>query len=264
MAVRVDSEQRLRLIVERVRNSRQVSIDELASLTGSSAMTIRRDLALLHERGALQRVRGGAVPAILEDAERYLLSDRRPSVTDEAIARTVVELIDDGQSLVLDHGPAGLEVAKLLVSRAVTVVPLSLRCAMLLRDAPRVRLVLPAGEAGGADRYLVGPQAVSSLQAMRVDLALISPCGLSAAGGLTAVDASEADIKRQAISIARRTAVLIDGAKWGRRGPAKVCPADQLDLVISDAMAPPQACAALAEAGVEVRIVGPEIAASGA
>src|SRR6476646_5611928 len=54
---------RQKLIVQTVRGSGRIRIDQLAELTGASAVTIRRDLADLEAHGSLRRTRGGAARA---------------------------------------------------------------------------------------------------------------------------------------------------------------------------------------------------------
>src|SRR4051812_4370838 len=56
---------RHRQIVDAVRRTGQLSVTELASLTGTSEMTTRRDLEILAERGVLERYRGGARSLLL-------------------------------------------------------------------------------------------------------------------------------------------------------------------------------------------------------
>jgi DeoR/GlpR family transcriptional regulator of sugar metabolism len=44
----------------------------------------------------------------------------------------------------------------------------------------------------------------------------------------------EAAVKRAAMRVSRRTVLLADRSKWGRRAPAFVAPLEALDRVITD------------------------------
>ena len=57
------AEERQRLIVSLAHEHDRVAVAELAGRFGVTTETIRRDLELLDERGLLQRVHGGALPA---------------------------------------------------------------------------------------------------------------------------------------------------------------------------------------------------------
>jgi DeoR/GlpR family transcriptional regulator of sugar metabolism len=48
--------------------------------------------------------------------------------------------------------------------------------------------------------------------------------------------------------------VLVDGAKWDRAALAYICPADRPDLIITDASAPEDDRAVLAQRGVLIQI----------
>src|SRR5689334_22001990 len=56
--------QRQTLIVDRVREDGAVRVADLVRELGVSDMTVRRDLELLHDRGLLEKVHGGATAVV--------------------------------------------------------------------------------------------------------------------------------------------------------------------------------------------------------
>lgn len=103
---------------------------------------------------------------------------------------------------------------------------------------------------------MVGPLTLASLRLLRFDVAVLSPCAFSLEAGLTAFDLGDAEVKQQALAVATRSIVLVDGAKWDRAALAYICPADRPDLIITDSSAPDEALAVLAQRGVLVQIAG--------
>ncbi|SEF24864.1 transcriptional regulator, DeoR family [Amycolatopsis pretoriensis] len=254
----VKSAERQRIIVERLRDADQVAVAELASATGASEMTVRRDLDHLASRGVLRRVHGGAVPAAPSGIEPPFAARATDAVgAKRAIAAAAAELIRDGETIVLDSGTTALELARLLRGRPVTVMPLSLHAVRELADDRGVRLLLPGGEPRPGEQALVGPLTCASLRALRFDVAVLSPCAFSLDAGLTAFDLGDAEVKQVALDVAARALVLADGAKWGRAALAHVCPADRPDVVITDPGAPEDQRAALTELGVLVHVAVP-------
>jgi DeoR/GlpR family transcriptional regulator of sugar metabolism len=243
------SAERLRRITEAVREAGQLSVAELAGLTGASEMTIRRDLEVLADQGVLERYRGGASSLLLrgEEPPFGLRELERPDAK-RRIAAEVAGLIADGESVVLDSGTTCLEVARVLAERRLTVVPLSLHAANALTGAPRLKLLLPGGEPRPGELALTGPLTEASLASLRFDTAVIGCCGLNAANGLTAYDLADAAVKRAAIASA-------DTAKFSRTALAFVAPASALDAVVTEEGAPDEETGALAAAGVTVRKV---------
>jgi DeoR/GlpR family transcriptional regulator of sugar metabolism len=231
-------------------------VAELAELTGASEMTIRRDLEVLAGQGVLERYRGGAKSLLLRGEEPpFALRAQDGLETKQRIAAEVAGLIADGESVVLDSGTTCLEVARALVPRRLTVMPLSLHAANALAGAPELRLLLPGGEPRPGELALTGLLAEASLAALRFDTAVIGCCGLTAAQGLTAYDLADAAIKRAAIASARRVIAVAEAVKLSRTALAFVAPASALDAVITDEHAPEEEVRALAAAGPAVRKV---------
>jgi len=253
----VKSVERQRVIVERLMGSARVGVAELVAATGASDMTVRRDLDFLAAQGVLKRIHGGAITAMPTGVEPPFAARATEAIgAKQAIAAAAVENIRDGETIVLDSGTTALEVARLLRHRTVTVMPLSLQVANELVGAPGVRLLIPGGEPRPGELAMVGPLTLASLRAVRFDVAVLSPCAFSVEAGLTAYDLDDAEVKQQALAVATRSMVLIDGAKWDRAALAFVCPADRPDLIVTDATSPDEGRAVLAQRGVLVQVVG--------
>jgi DeoR family transcriptional regulator, fructose operon transcriptional repressor len=246
---------RLRQITDAVREAGSLGVAELALLTGASEMTIRRDLEMLAEQGVLERFRGGARSLLLRGEEPpFALRAQEGVEAKQRIAAEVAGLIADGESVVVDSGTTCLEVARALRGRRVTVMPLSLQAVNALAEAPgQVTLLIPGGRPRPGEGALTGPLTRTSLAALRFDTAVIGCCGLTAAQGLTAYDLDDADVKRAAITSARRVIAVTEAAKLDRVALAFVAPVAALHAVITDASAPDDEVQAISAAGVTVR-----------
>jgi DeoR/GlpR family transcriptional regulator of sugar metabolism len=247
---------RHRQIADAVRRSGQATVAELAELTSTSEMTIRRDLEILADQGVLERYRGGARSLVLRGEEPpFALREHDGLDVKRRIAIEVAAMITDGEAVVLDSGTTCLEVARVLAHRRLTVMPLSLHAANALVGAPQLRLLLPGGEPRPGELALTGPLAEASLASLRFDTAVVGCCGLNAANGLTAFDLADAAVKRAVISSARRVIAVAEAAKFARTALAFVAPASALHAVITDDTAPVGETDALTAAGVAVHRV---------
>src|ERR1700683_3929756 len=155
----VTSIDRHRQIADAVRGAGQLSVAELAGLTGTSDMTIRRDLEILAEQGVLERYRGGARTLLLRGQEPpFALRAHEAADAKRRIAAEVSRLIADGETVLLDSGTTCLEVARQLHGRQVTVMPLSLQAIHTLSDAPALTtLMVPGGRPRNGEGALTGP-----------------------------------------------------------------------------------------------------------
>ncbi|GAU70562.1 DeoR family transcriptional regulator [Streptomyces sp. NBRC 110611] len=249
------SAERLKRITDAVREHGRSSVAELAQLTGASEMTIRRDLEVLAEQGVLERYRGGARSLLLRGEEPpFALRAQEGLEVKRRIAAEVAALVADGESVVLDGGTTCLEVARLLVHRRLTVMPLSLHAANALADAAQLTLLLPGGQPRRGELALTGPLTEASLAALRFDTAILGCCGLTATDGLTAYDLADAAVKRAAMASSRRVIAVAEAAKLSRTALAHVAPASALHAVVTDQAAPADATDALSAAGLTVRM----------
>lgn len=242
-------------ILDRLRQDGRVDVADLATALETSEVTIRRDLDLLAEQGTLRRIRGGAVSLMMRGEELPFAMREVESVeAKRRMAAVASGLIRDGEAVVVDSGTSGLAVARALADRQLTVMPLSLHGAVALSTSSSVNLVLPGGSTRFGEGSMVGPLAEASLAALRFDTVLLTCCGLSAEDGVTAHDLQDAAVKRAAVKSSRRTILLAEGAKFTRTALASVCPADQIDVLVTDETAPAGALAQFREAGVDVQV----------
>ena len=241
------------MIADAVRDAEQMSVADLAALTGASEMTIRRDLEVLSDQGVLERFRGGARSLLLRgEGPPYALRMHEAVDAKARIAAEAARLIAEGESVVIDSGTTCEEVAKALRGRRLTVLPLSLHVANALVGSPGLTLLMPGGQVQDGELTMHGPLAEASLAALRFDTAILGCCGLDAKNGLTAYDLPDAAVKRAAMASARRTVVVTDSSKLTQTALAFVAPASALNAVVTDLDAAPEAVDALRLAGATV------------
>lgn len=240
-------------ILDRLRTSEHVGVRELATDLDTSEVTIRRDLDELAAAGVLRRVRGGAVSTLMRGEEPpFAMRDIESAPAKARIATAAAALIADGEAVLVDSGTTGLAAARALTDRRVTAMPLSLHAVNALSASDSVTLLLAGGAVRPGELSLIGPVAERSIASFRFDTALLTCCGFSLRTGATAHDVQDAAVKRAALGSAARTVALVDGTKFARTALAVICDATDVDVVVTDADAPRDEVARLADAGVEV------------
>jgi DeoR/GlpR family transcriptional regulator of sugar metabolism len=249
-------EMRHREILDELRRSGRVEVEDLADNLGTSSMTIRRDLEHLAGVGALRRVRGGAVGTALH-GEGLPFSVR--AVDGEGLkgrlAAAAVAHIADGEAVVVDSGTTGAAAAAELAQRRVTAMPLSVQGIAALSSSQTVNLVLPGGTVRGSEGTIVGPIAERTIASLRFDTALLTCCAADPDAGVTAFDIGDAAIKQALIAASSRVILIAEGAKFSLRSMAIVCALEDVDVVVTDASAPAIVLDRLRAAGVEVTVV---------
>ena len=231
-----------------------MSVAELSEAVGTSEMTIRRDLEELARLGVLRRVRGGAVSLLGQGDELpFAMREMQVGAAKQRIAKLVGDLVQDGEVVLLDSGTTGLEVARVLAGRPLTVMPLSLQSADVLAAEPPTKVLLPGGELRPVELTATGPLAEATVRALRFDTAVITCCGLSVGAGLTAISLADAAVKAAAIDVSTRIVLAADSTKFARTTMAVIAPLTEVDVLVTDDQLPSAAHTLLTDLGIEVR-----------
>ena len=226
--------QRRGLILDAVRSGQGVEVVDLAQRFAVSEMTVRRDLARLAREGKLTRVHGGAVsereePPFAEiSVER--LDEKRADRSRRCRARRGRTVGDDRHR----HDDAAL--ARWLHGRKLTVITSNLAVIEELMPDPRIELIVLGGVVRRNYRSLVGMLAEDALRQLSADIAFLGASGIREDLSVMDTTMVEVPIKRGMIAASRRAAVLLaTRAKFEMTGSVRVCGADELDVVVTDA-----------------------------
>ena len=217
-------EERRSRLLELVRMGRFASLPELADTLEVSESTVRRDLEYLENQGCARRIHGGALytgtsPMLPHfDARQNMQWEQK-----KAIAARAVELVEDGDTILLDGGSTTYEVARLLVGRPIHVVTTSLPVANLFASDTSSDLVLVGGNICPRMGVARGPYAVEMLSKVRVRKTILSVAGINEEGffnnNLLIVEA-----ERQMMQAADEVIVVADSSKFGRQSLTHLCP----------------------------------------
>jgi DeoR/GlpR family transcriptional regulator of sugar metabolism len=253
--MRVFARERQARILDELHRHGRVQVGELATLLAVSEDSVRRDLRVLSNAGHLQKTHGGAV---LLDPARMAWADRADvaAAAKDAIAEaaTSADLVQPGDTVVLDAGSTVLAFARALTVRPLSVVTTSLDVALVFEADPEVDLTVAGGQWSRHSRYFSGSATVAALGRIRADWAFLGACALDPEAGATSVNADDADVKVAMSQAARRTAVLADSSKHDTVAPHLVLPPSGIDLVVTE---DESAAARWREHGVEVLLAPP-------
>ncbi len=230
----------------------QAHVSDLAVSFGVSEMTVRRDLRALASDGKLERVRGGAVDAGVEEPFAQIEFERFDSK--DRIGTAAAALVEDGMTVLVDIGTTTLQMARHLHGKQVTVITTNLAVLEELLPDPDIELVLPGGTVRRNYRSLVGVVAEDSLRQLRADIAFLGTSAVDAELGVWDTTMVEVPIKRIMIDNSESVVLLADAAKFAMSGVVRVCGPESLDHIVTDAPIPYESGATLAAASIEVTI----------
>src|SRR5579875_1905097 len=251
---RMIAQERRQRIFEDIESSGIASVRELAHRFEVSTITVMRDLQELEQEGLIRRVHGGAIsvrgasyePPFLARESQYLSEKQR-------IAAKAVEMIQDGDSIILDVGTTTLEIARALKGkRNLTVLVSNLRAALELASQPAIQVIVVGGMLRASELSMVGHLTEQTLRSFQVDKAFIGVGGITLEHGLTEFNFDEAGTKRAMFECARERIVVADHTKFGKVMFTRVAPLSEVDLIVTNHEIVEGARRELDEAGVKL------------
>ncbi len=240
-------------ILQTIENKGFVGLSELVDLVQASESTIRRDLEYLDSCGHIRRTRGGAayVGASLTPFE-----DRSSQATREKrlIAEAAANLIEPGETVLLDGGTTTLELAKQLVGIPLQVVTNSLPIINVLANQAEIDVMVIGGYLYPKTGVALGPAAIASLKNVHVHRLFVSVGGITEIG-LFNSNALLVETERQMLEVADEIVVLSDSNKFGRSALANLCPLERVDRIVTDSAITDEWKQRLQSAGINLTIV---------
>jgi len=252
------AEERRHRIKEILLREGSVRVADLIVVFNVSDETIRRDLDQLADEGIVQRSHGGAV---LADNVRTAIAAIPPvqqrtlelSAEKDSIGRAAAALVEDGQMVIIDAGSTTWNVARhLRTCRDVTVITNSLVVAQECAKNPNLSIHMTGGRLIPRSMCLVGPQAETELRRYHAHISILGATGISLDKGFACTDIFEAETKRAMAESAARVVVVADHSKLQKRGLVSFASLDDVDLLITSALAEPATVAEFKARGVAV------------
>jgi DeoR family transcriptional regulator, aga operon transcriptional repressor len=251
------SEERRREILEILGTDGRVLVRDLARKFRTSLITVRKDLECLHNQGQLERTHGGALPlrsGALQD-QTLQEKERQHRQQKMRIAVAAVRMIRPGQVIILDSGTTTTAIARgCRHLRGLTVITNGTNIAAELADS-QTDVILTGGSLRRNSFSLVGPLAEESLSKLSADILFLAVDGFDVSYGLTTPNQLEARVNRAMSGAAKRTIVVSDSSKFGRRSLSLIIPISAVHETITDRGIPKGDLRALRESNIDVTVV---------
>ena len=249
-------EERHSAILDSLLKQGSVLVTDLASSLEVSSVTIRKDLTELEKEGKLYRNHGKAI-LINPFTNNRTVSEKEKLNTEEKrlIGIEAAKLITPDDSIVLASGTTIHALARNLhPTSRLTVVTASLQAAEALAPLDNVELIQLGGIVRHTSLSVVGKYAEMILSGFSFSKLYLGVDGIDPEFGLSTTDMREAEINRTMMKAAQKTIVLADSTKFGKRGFAKICNAEDVDMIITDNRLPQQVRDQIEEMGIDLVI----------
>ncbi len=249
-------------IMTLLHNEGKIYVTDLQQKFGVSGATIRSDLNELEADGQLTRTHGGAVEKT-KTAEDTPLEVRYTRKFEQklAIAVKAVELISDGDSLMVDGGSTLAQfITELSKSNKsdLTVITNFVPHIYTLRQCENIKTMMVGGMYDSRLQSTIGLNAAEFVKKYRTDKVIMSATGISEEHGITYAQSQDAEIKHAMIEQGKTKILLTDSAKIGQSYFATAGSLSQMDILVTDWDISEESYRRISELGMKV-IVAPRV-----
>ncbi|WP_142784635.1 DeoR/GlpR family DNA-binding transcription regulator [Changchengzhania lutea] len=227
-------QERYQIILEKLKVDKKVLSVKLSEELSVSEDTIRRDLKDLEAKDLIYKVYGGA----LLKENRILSYDER-SVSDIAekkkIAKKAVNLICNGQVIIMSGSSTNLELAKIIPPKInATVYTYSLPIATQLSHHPSIEVIFIGGKLNKEAQVTVGIDLVNPIYNISADICFMGTDGIDISRGLTEPNWEVSRIKSSMIHASNYVVVMCISNRVNSVKRHSVVPIKEIDAIISD------------------------------
>ena len=253
------TDDRRKQLLELVRKRGFASLPDLADELKVSPSTVRRDLDYLEESGTAKRTHGG-VWYTGPSPKLPHFENRQQAQWDKKrmIAQVAAELIQDGDTILLDGGSTTYELAQLLVGRTIQIVTNSLPVASLFTSSANHDVIMLGGYLHLRSGVCLGPYANEMLSTLSVQRAIVSVAGITERGcfnsNLLLVETEQAMMRA-----ADEVIVVADSTKFGNQSLAQMCELTDINKLVVDHEITDEWRKRIKEAGIELFVAGEKV-----
>lgn len=223
-------------ILDLIREDGHAKVTQLSRIFKVTEVTIRQDLEKLENDGHIMREHGGAsLPNIGNQVKSITLRNQENMPEKIAIAKKALELINEGDTIILDSGSTTTEIAKLIKGfNNLTVITNAINIAFMLGGEPGIGLLVTGGEFKSPTLSLTGQKAADSFSNIHVDKLFLATAGITLKSGLTYPSISDIVVKRAMIESADIVYLVADSTKIGKNSFASLGALSLIDYLITD------------------------------
>jgi DeoR/GlpR family transcriptional regulator of sugar metabolism len=247
-------EERHQKILEWLEENGRISATEIQSMYEVSFDTARRDLRILGDKGFLRRTYGGALSLKQNNNIKKEEAEPRDLELDafKAIAMKAASIVQEQDVIFIAAATIGHVLAENLPKNFfITVVTNSIVIAEYLRKLKNVRVIVTGGEMDETGKCL-DILTIEAIRRMRFDKCFITSTSISAEFGLSIKSSDYVEFTNAIINSSKKSFGLYTTEKIGYESIISICPANKLDVLITNWNAPHDELKKFDEQGIEV------------
>jgi len=243
-------------ILNKLKETGKVAVQDLSTELSVSEVTIRKDLRSLEDKNLLFRTHGGATRSNPYTSDRHVeVKVKMKAEEKEAIANEAVRLIGENDSVILASGTTILALAQAIrPKKRLNIITSAINVSLELSGRDFVEVSQLGGQLRASSNSVVGPYAEQFLEDITCGVLFLGVDGIDLDFGFTTTNLMEASLNQKFIDVAQYTVILADSSKFGKRGFSRICTFDDVQHIITDEGVSEETVRKLEERGVRVTV----------
>ena len=232
-----------------------VKVTELSKMFGVTELTIRRDFDVLEKKRILERTHGGAIlRRRVKNEPLYVEKNRKNRAQKEKIGIAVNQIIEPGDTLLINTGSTNTQVLRHLSGKNLRVITSNANALVEIENS-EIEVILTGGLFRRQSNSLIGDLTHTILKGVCGSKTIIGVDGISIKFGLTTPIQEEAAVARMMIDQTLGPVIVVaDSSKVGVVSNFVTAPIDKVNILITDAGIKPGFKKELEDIGIEVII----------
>lgn len=232
----MDKKNRHQIILKEVNIHNRVLLNDLSDILGVSMDTVRRDVKKLDNEKKLKKVHGGAVSIGFNNysySEELIYEQQIKN----KIAQKSIELLNDGDVVLISGGSTNLEVIRLIPNKLnLTFFTPSLPMAVELSNnsSAKCEIFIIGGKLSRNSQLATGGSSIDILSNITADICFLGTGYIDSTNGITEVDWEIAQMKKAMIKASKKVVSLAISEKFNTSNRFKICDIDAIDVFVTE------------------------------
>lgn len=200
-----------------LQQDKKVVVNELAAKFAVTKMTIRLDLSFFEKQGIVKTTYGGAyLTSGASAGHSFLLNSIQMDDDKHLIGQKAAELIEDGDTLIIDCGATPLALAQFILDKRIMVITNSFPVVNLLKGRKNIKLIVAPGEYDEEAQGMISFSTADFFHNIHADKVFLGTQGINDEGELTVATMAGAHVKQTLMRAGRQKILLADKTKFGQ------------------------------------------------
>lgn len=252
---------RMKGLLDILKERQSMTIKELSSQFGVSEMTIRRDLELLKQNDLILDIPGAAIinsksAAANSDYYSIMTATITHVREKEKIGQYAASLIENDDCVIVDNGTTTERLVSALSSSiSATILTSNLNIVNKLAQKPNISIICGGGYYHQNTGLFESPESILLINKTRATKVFCSAAGIHHTMGITCMNSYEVETKRAIMHSGAKKILLADSSKFGVVKSCYVADLDCFDMIITDCNISDSWKELIIEKGIELVVV---------